>query len=113
MTITFRIDQGDLHPVFSMRPLSVADDASFLNACIDIADERDEKAYGINVEHLAKWTAEWDAKKDGQPMERPEEALDSEGAVLAFFAERDTDKEWIAEWAVRAMRSRQPSISFF
>jgi hypothetical protein len=109
--IIFRVDQGELHPVFCLRQITVSDDSSFLQKFVNVADEPDG-IYQINVETLASWATPWPT--DNKKVKRPDEALDSEELVKAFFAEADVDKDWIAEYAIRALRNRHsPSVSFF
>lgn len=113
--IIFRVDQGDLHPVFCLKQITVADDSSYLQRFANVADESDA-IYQINAETLASWATPWpdDLKKDGKKVKRPDEALDSEELVKQFFADADVDRDWIAEYAIRALRNRHsPSVSFF
>ena len=110
--IVFRVDQGDYHPVFCLKQITVSDDSNFLQRFIDIADkEGDEKAdamYRIKAEILAEWAAPFQGKK------KPKEVLDSPEAIKEFFADADVDKDWISEHAINALRSRhQPNVSFF
>ena len=105
-TIVFRVDQGDYHPVFSLRQITVKDDSEYLQSTLNTEDG---DRYQPNVEALAKWATEY-------PKDKPEceDALDTEEKVRAFFAEADVDKDWIAEQAVWSLRQRhQPQVSFF
>ena len=117
--IVFRVDQGSYHPVFCLRQISVSDDSTFLQKFIDIADleDKSDAAYKIKAAALAEWATPWpdDLKgKDGKKMKRPDEVLDSSETIQAFFAEADTDKDWISEAAVNSLRRRHsPSVSFF
>ena len=116
--IIFRVDQGEHHPVFCLRQITVADDSALLQRFIDIADAEDkaETAYRIKADVLAEWATPWpeDLKRDGKKVKRPDEALDSAEAVQNFFADADVDKDWISETAVNTLRMRhQPSVSFF
>jgi hypothetical protein len=117
--IVFRVDQGEHHPVFSLRQITVADDSNFLQRFIDIADSEDksEAAYKIKVDILAEWAAPFPdniKNGDGKKIKRPAEVLDTAEAVRAFFAEADVDKDWISETAVNSLRMRHsPTVSFF
>lgn len=138
--IVFRVDQGEHHPVFSLKQITVADDSNFLQRFIDIADKAgDEKAeavYQIKAEMLAEWAEpfpnnlthevpltdeELAARKEGdtktkkkEKIKRPDEALDNADAIKAFFAEADVDKDWISETAINTLRMRHsPTVSFF
>jgi hypothetical protein len=117
--IVFRVDQGNYHPVFSLRQITVADDSAFLQRFIDIADQEDksEAAYKIKADILAEWAEPFPADlkgADGKKIKRPDEVLDSAEAVQKFFAEADVDKDWISETAVNSLRMRHsPTVSFF
>lgn len=116
--MVFRVDQGEHHPVFCLRQITVADDSALLQRFIDIADQDDKSgaAYKIKADILAEWATPWpdDLKKDGKKLKRPDEALDSSEAITKFFAESDVDKDWISETAVNTVRQRHaPTVSFF
>ena len=103
-TLVQRVDQGDLHPVFSLRSITGKDDAEYIQNLIAAEDDH----FPVNVEALAKWATPY-------PENKPEcdNPLDSEEKVRAFFAEPEDDHEWIASQAVYAHRQRhQPTSTF-
>ena len=103
-TLVLRIDQGDLHPVFSLRQITIKDDREYIENLIASEDDH----YKANVDALAKWA-------EAYPSDKPEceDPLDSEEKVRAYFEEADVDKEWIAEQAVYTHRQRhQPTATF-
>lgn len=103
-TIVQRVEQGDLSPVFSLRSLTAADDAAYMEDLIAATDGMFE----ANVNALAKWAVPY-------PADKPEceDPLDSEEKVREFFADPDTDHEWIAAQAIYAHRQMHKPTSTF
>lgn len=103
-TLVLRVDQGDLHPVFSLRSITTKDDSEYMQDLIAAEDDR----FQVNVNALAKWAATY-------PEDKPEceNPLDSEEKIRAFFEDASDDHDWIADQAVYVHRQRhQPTATF-
>jgi hypothetical protein len=100
---------------FHLRMISVAEDAKFLQRFSDLADtdDRTVKEYEIYVDALAYWSVDMPQRQNGTGKDAPLGKGDAAAAVKEYFTERTPTKEWLADYAIRALRSQlQPDVSF-
>lgn len=116
--VVFGLEQGKYRPIFSLRQISVADNAEILRRLfIDIDKEKPDAVYTVKAELLSEFAEAWPAtvkNGEGKIVKRPDDALDSTETIRAFFAEPDIDKEWIGDEAINLLKERSsPSKTFY
>lgn len=116
-TISFSVGYKHELPTFHLRMISMAEENAFNARFVDIADKdpaKDDKQYQIKVDALADWSVQMPTRKeDGEDIPLMNGQPTPAATIKAYFAEKSTDKEWIAEFAIRALRIRtQPEVTY-
>lgn len=119
--ISFTIGYPHEKLTLHLRMLTVSEEQALLQRFVDIADKdpaKEAKAYGVHVDALSSFSVDMPARTtivDGKEQTVPlaEGKKSPADALKDYFEEHTVEKEWIADYAIRALRSRlQPEVRF-
>lgn len=129
MPRTYKIgaSYGDEEVVFELRSITVAEENRYTARYAEMSDsdseeKKAEQEYAILVDAIAEWSNGWPrVGSKGNTKVAIEDAVATESkpatpadAVRAYFAERDAEKERIAQSIVMGFRRRlQPTVVFY
>jgi len=119
--ISFEIGYGNEMVAFRLGLIRVKEESDFIQRFVDIADddvEKAEKEYQIFVDSLAQWSVEKPQSVeliDGKKVYTDlfPDAESPAASIRGYFGEKTVEKEWIADYAIRAFRGKlQPTVRF-